>query len=107
MGVLAVSKEIEILLEANRKGCLIVEKDTHLLWEREELLEAEQTGLYQEKGQLVSPEGQIEVTGPYPGCLQQAAASRDDLDFRLLGQTRHFVIFARRGSQFCEASVPA
>jgi hypothetical protein len=47
-----MGKEIEILLEANSKGCLIVEKDSNALWERNVLLEAQQDGLYQDEGLL-------------------------------------------------------
>jgi hypothetical protein len=86
-----MDKEIEILLEANSKGCLIVEKDSHALWERNELLEAQQEGLYQEEGHLFSPDQQVEVTGPFPGCVPGATGK--NLDYRLLGQTTHFVIF--------------
>jgi len=94
-----MDKEIEILLEANSKGCLIVEKDSHALWERNELLEAQQEGLYQEEGILLPPEQQVEVTGPFPGCVPGAAGI--NLDYQLLGQTKHFVIFLP-----AEGSVP-
>jgi hypothetical protein len=86
-----MDKEIEILLEANSKGCLIVEKDSHALWERNELLEAQQEGLYQEEGHLFPPDQQVEVTGPFPGCVPGATGTNPD--YRRLGQTEHFVIF--------------
>jgi hypothetical protein len=50
-----MGKEIAILLEANSKGCLIVEKDSHALWERTKLLKAQQDGLYQEEKLLALP----------------------------------------------------
>jgi hypothetical protein len=86
-----MGKEIEILLEANGKGCLIVEKDSHALWERNKLLKAQQDGLYQEEKLLLSPERQVEVSGPFPGCLPGAAGN--NLEYLLLGQTTHFAIF--------------
>ena len=86
-----MDKEIEILIEANSKGCLIVEKDSHTLWKRNELLEAQQEALYQEEGFLLPPEQQVEVSGPFPGCVP--GASGKNLDYRLLGHTIHFVIF--------------
>jgi hypothetical protein len=86
-----MGKEIEILLEADSKGCWIVEKDSHFLWERKELLEAQRGGLYQEEGLLLSPEQQVDVSGPFPGCLPGATGNR--LEYRLLGQTKHFVMF--------------
>lgn len=90
-----MGKEIEILLEVNSKGCLIVEKDSHALWERNELLEAQQDGRYQEEGLLLPPEPQVDVSGPFPGCIPGATGI--SLDYRLLGQTKHFVIFCPAG----------
>lgn len=84
-------KEIDILLEANSNGCLIVEKDSQALWEQNELLEAQEEGLYQEKGLPLSPEQQTEVSGPFPGCVP--GGSGVNQTYRLLGQTKHFVIF--------------
>lgn len=86
-----MGKEIEILLEANSNGNLIVEKETHALWERNELLEAQHDGRFQEEELLLPPEPQVEVSGPYPGCVPGAAGI--SLNYRLLGQTKHFVIF--------------
>src|SRR5258707_823363 len=88
-----MTKESEILLEAGSKGCFVVEKDSHVLWDRGEILEAQRAGRFQEEDRFLPPDEQSDVSGPYPGCMQLAAATGDDLDFRMLGQTRHFVIF--------------
>jgi hypothetical protein len=90
-------KEIELLLEADRQGCLLVDKDSHVLLERDELMEAQRQGLYQNDAGL-SHEGTIEVSSPFPGCVQYGAATNVALDFRIVGQTEHFVVFcpARR-----------
>jgi hypothetical protein len=88
-----MSKEIEILLKANAKGCLIVEKDSHVLLERDELLAAQQNGDYQEECVLLAPEKQIALSGPFPGCMQIGGARTKTLEYRLVAQTKHFVIF--------------
>jgi len=88
-----MSKEIEILLKANAKGCLIVEKDSHVLLERDELLVAQQNGDYQEECALLAPEKQIELSGPFPGRMQIGGASAKNMGYRLVAQTKHFVIF--------------
>lgn len=88
-----MDKEIDILLEANSNGYLIVGKDSHALWERNELLEAQEGGLYQEEGLPLSPEQQVEVSGPFPGCLP--GGSGINQTYGLVGQTKHFVVFFR------------
>ncbi len=87
-----MGKEIEILLEAHRQGCLIVDKDSHVLLEQENLDEATNEGRYQDEA-ILSGESSVEVSGPFPGCPQFGAAQKDEVDFRVLGQTQHFVIF--------------
>jgi hypothetical protein len=88
-----MAKEIETLLEAQSQGCWVVEKDTHVLWEREALVEARQGGGYQEEGEVWPADGQLDVSGPFPGCLQGGGATAAALEFRLVGQTKHFVLF--------------
>jgi hypothetical protein len=85
-------KEIDMLLEANRQGYLVVDKESNNLVEEWDLVEAQAAGLYQEEG-ILSHEPSVAVTSPFPGCLQLGGAM--DNDFRVLGQTRHFVIFAK------------
>jgi hypothetical protein len=48
-------KEIDIVVEAARKQCAVVEKASHLLWAYEELLEASASGLYQGQDRLLPP----------------------------------------------------
>src|SRR5947209_12755170 len=85
-------KEIDLLLEADRQGCLLVDRDSHVVLERDALREAQAEGLYQNDGSF-SREGTIEVSSPFPGCMQLGAATEDALGFRVMGQTEHFVIF--------------
>jgi hypothetical protein len=42
-------REIDILVEAARKDCAVVEKASHLLWELPELVGALVSGLYSEE----------------------------------------------------------
>ena len=90
-------KEIDILVEAARKQCAVVEKASNVLWTREELADAHAAGLFQGEGRLLSPEGQTAVSGPFPGCCQQASAGPETRAYRAVGQTEHFVIFVASG----------
>jgi hypothetical protein len=88
-------KEIDILVEAARKECAVVEKASHLLWTYEELREAAASGLYQGPVRLLPPDGRSGVTSPFPGCCQLGGAAAGVGDFHAVGQTEHFVIFTR------------
>jgi hypothetical protein len=87
---LTMLKEIDILVRANSKGCLIVDKESHVLLEKEELLTAHRDGLYQEDNALLAPDKNIELSGPFPGCMQLGDGTNW---FRMVGQTEHFAIF--------------
>src|SRR5437868_12433197 len=86
-------REIDILVEAARKQCAVVEKTSNLLWTHAELAEARAAGLYQGESSLRSPDGRMAVSGPFPGCCQQAAAPPLTSGYRAVGQPEHFVIF--------------
>src|SRR5437762_1336115 len=87
-------KEIDILVEAARKSCAVVEKASHVLWTYDGLVEARESGRFLEAGPLLPPDGPIDVSGPYPGCFQLGGAMTEATRYRLVGQTEHFVIFA-------------
>ncbi len=87
-------KEIDILIEAARKGCAVVEKVSNVLWSHEDLLKARAAGQYQHAGQLMPPDGHIDVSAPFPGCLQMAGSLTRAEAYRAVAQTEHFVIFA-------------
>lgn len=87
-------KEIDVLLQAARKNCAVVEKATNMLWCREDLEEAHATGRYQEISQLLPPDGRFVVNTLYPGCMQGAGARAETQRYCPVGQTEHFVIFA-------------
>jgi hypothetical protein len=88
-------KEIDMLVEAARKGCVVVEKSSGVLWTPAELAEAHARGTYQEPSDLRPPDDHLEVSGPYPGCCQFSGATPGMVAFRAVGQTKRFVIFAR------------
>jgi hypothetical protein len=90
-------KEIDILVEAARKQCAVVEKASHVLWTPEELAEARAAGLYQAESRLLSPDRQAAISGPYPGCCQQAGGLVGTASYRAVGQTEHFLIFVSTG----------
>jgi hypothetical protein len=85
-------KEIDILLRAKSKGCLIVDKESHVLLEEEELLAAQRGGPYQEEDDLLATGKRTEVSGPFPGCVQLGGAS-NRFNYRMVGETAHFAIF--------------
>jgi hypothetical protein len=88
-----MTTEIDILVHAAEKGCAIVEKASHRLWDSAQLSEAAQAGRFAREDLLEAPTEQVEISAPYPGCMQQSARSPQTEDYRLLGQTRHFLIF--------------
>src|SRR4051794_3021063 len=85
-------KEIDILQRALSKGFLVVNKESHVLLDDENWLSAQQSPLYQKECDLLAPEKQAELSGPFPGCMQLGGATRGS-DYRMLGQTAHFAIF--------------
>jgi hypothetical protein len=86
-------REIDILMEAVRKSCWVVEKDSHVLWTPQDLAEARAAGLYQDACGLLAPDDLMEVGGPFPGCCQATGALARAGGYRPLGQTEHFIIF--------------
>ena len=89
-----IRREIDILVEAARKQCAVVEKASHIAWTWEELREAAASGLYRGPDRLLPPDGHSGVTGPFPGCCHQGGAMAGAGGFHAVGQTEHFVIFA-------------
>ena len=89
-----MSSEIDILTHAAGKGCAVVEKASHRLWESDDLAEAASAGRFREDDCLGAPADQVEISGPYPGCIQQSAAPAEGTRYRLVAQTRHFLIFS-------------
>ncbi len=93
-------REIDILVKAAAKNCVVVEKDSNLVWSLQDLTEAAEDQRFQEADHFLPPEGPLAVSGPYPGCLQMAGRS-DAGEYRPVGQTRHFVVFAASAAGSC------
>jgi hypothetical protein len=91
-------KEIEIVLRAVGKGCAAVEKETHCTWEWDELSTADKQGRFAAEDSLAPPTDVIDINGPFPACVQGCAASASAGEYRLVGQTSHFLIFAPAAS---------
>ncbi len=88
-----MTREIDILLRAERTGFLVVEKDSHLRRSGEELEEAAGVGVYLQQDDLAEPPENPEISSPFPGC-PQIGGSGSFGRYCLVGHTRHFLIFA-------------
>jgi hypothetical protein len=106
-----MAREIDILLQAASKGCAVVEKVSHVLWTREEFLQAREADCFPDEDRLAPPTDGVDISGPFPGCLQQFAAPADLTLYRLVGQTEHFLIFVPPGPEIAgpgrDARAPA
>jgi len=87
--------EIDLLTDAASHAQTIVEKATNQTWEVDELRQAKLEGRWGEEDELLPAVGQMDVTGPFPGCLQRGGATEEYEHYRLCGQTRHFLVFER------------
>lgn len=86
-------REIDVLFQALRKSCVIVEKSNHLVWTEEDLEDARRMGRFLDESELLPPDPRSEINGPYPGCMQLSGASEKDTAYLPAGQTANFVIF--------------
>jgi hypothetical protein len=87
--------EIDLLTDAASRAQAVVEKATNQTWDLEELREAKAGGRWGEEDELLPAFGRMDVSGPFPGCLQRCGATEDFEHYRLCGQTRHFLVFER------------
>ena len=88
-----MTTEIDILIHAAAKGCAIVEKKSHQMWDNADLAGAAKLGRFADASLLDAPTEQVEISAPFPGCMQQSARSAESENYRLVGQTRHFLVF--------------
>jgi hypothetical protein len=87
--------EIDLLTDAASHAQTVVEKATNQTWELEELWEAKTVGRWGQEDELLPAEGLMGVSGPFPGCLQRCGATEEFEHYRLIGQSRHFLVFER------------
>jgi hypothetical protein len=91
---MAVS-EINLVLDLVEKGAAAVEKATHVLWSRDDLLEARSHQQFQHDDQITEPTGDEAVTSLYPGCpnmMGKIPGSGEPI-----AETTHFLLFERPG----------
>lgn len=84
--------EIEILMKAARKGCIVVEKGSNLIWEETDIDRACQKHRFQEEDALLPP------CQPRSSCNchsknQEGKVIMGPRQYSSVGQTTHFVIY--------------
>jgi hypothetical protein len=85
-------KEIDLVLKQVNKGACAVEKETNVLWEIEDLLQAQSNKEFQNQDMVIEPTGEEAVTTLYPGCPNMMAKSAQ-LNSEPIAQTSHFLLF--------------
>ncbi len=90
-----MASEIELLTEAIRQEQVPVEKETNRAWDLEDLQEAASSEILQNEDQIQPAEPSLEISGPFPGCLQRTGATEEIEHYQLVGQTRHFLLYER------------
>jgi hypothetical protein len=88
-----MTREIDLLVQAAGDSYLVVEKATNVVWTLDELQEARRAGQYPAADHVAPAAAELAVSGPFPGCLQQMSQPAEVTRHRLLGQTRHFLLF--------------
>jgi hypothetical protein len=88
-----MTREIDLLVQAAGDSCLVVEKATNVVWTLDELQEARRSGRYPAADHIAPADDDPAVSGPFPGCMQQMSQPAEVTRQRLLGQTRHFLLF--------------
>lgn len=86
-------REIDILTWYVREGFVLVEKATNQVWTLPEVLKASPAEHLHDEDRLRPPEPHTAIGGTFPGCLQQMGASETAHDYKLIGHTRHFLIY--------------
>jgi hypothetical protein len=92
-----MSREIELLTHAASNALTVVEKATNQIWALEELQEAASAGRWSQDDEVRADVDATDVSGPFPGCLQRIGAMPEVDRYRLIGQTRHFLLFEPPG----------
>jgi hypothetical protein len=94
-----MAREIDLLLEAAGKALLVVNKDSNVLLQREDLVELHGAGRFGQEDRVAPPDGRpLVVSSVYPGCPQQGSRTAGQAGYVLVGQTEHFLRFAEPGA---------
>jgi hypothetical protein len=99
-----MAREIDLVLKAAWKDLPVVEKSSHAVWTEEELRAAALGAAFSDEDWLAPPTEEVDVSAPYPGCGRECGSAVDYGRYRLVAQTRHFLIFAPEGS---DAGIPS
>jgi hypothetical protein len=86
------AKEIDLVLAEVNKGAVAVERETNVLWDVSDLLQAQSNREFQNLDQITDPAKGEAVTSPYPGCPNMTGKDAQSKPERI-GQTSHFVLF--------------
>jgi hypothetical protein len=98
------SKEIDLVLSLVGKGAAAVEKDSHVLWRQDDLLEAQSNLKFQNEDQVMKPNGHTVITSLYPGCLNMIGDTRFLRNLEPIAETSHFLIFGLPGESENESA---
>jgi hypothetical protein len=93
-----MAREIDLLTQLPNEDYLLVDKDTNVAWMPDELAEAVGLEDLQAEDCICPADGQKDVCGPYPGCMQISGRAETQSEWKVVGQTRHFLVFAVAGA---------
>src|SRR5262245_51865519 len=71
------TQEINLVLSLVEKGASAVEKETHILWTRDDLLEAQFQQRFHNEDRITEPKGDLIVSSLYPGCPNMIGNARN------------------------------
>ena len=89
--------EMDLLTDAASRARTVVEKSTNQTWDLDELREAKAVGRWGQEDEVLPAVESADVSGPFPGCLHRSGAIEEFEHYRLLGQTKHFLLFGLPG----------
>jgi hypothetical protein len=92
-----MATERMILAQLDSDAYLLVDRDTNEAWKPAELDQFGNSWQLEAEDELVPADAFHAVSGPYPGCPQMGGRTPGQSSWRLIGQTRHFLVFAGPG----------
>src|SRR6266487_4247323 len=87
------TREISLVLNLVQKGAVAVEKESHLLWSLDDLLEAQSDQRFQNDDCVTTPSGHSTITSLFPGCPNMMGKRGDNTQSEVTAQTSHFLLF--------------